>query len=125
VGVSNQSGIARGIVEEEFVKKVNDIFLREHGFDAFYYCPHHPEERCSCRKPEPGLLVDARNDLGVDFKRSFVVGDKESDVLLARTVGAIGILITDDKAASLPEGVFRAGTLGQAVDLILDLAAGK
>ena len=93
IGVSNQSGVARGLVEDGFVRRVNEMFIREYGLDAFYYCPHHPDDHCSCRKPEPGLLYQARNRFGLDLKRSFVVGDKEIDMLLAKSVGARGIQV--------------------------------
>ncbi|MBI5632103.1 MAG: lipopolysaccharide heptosyltransferase II, partial [Nitrospirae bacterium] len=93
IGVSNQSGIARGLVQEDVTKQVNRIFVDQYGFDAFYYCPHHPDDHCSCRKPQPGMLIKARNDHGIDLKRSFVVGDKDVDMLLARAVGAKAILV--------------------------------
>jgi len=94
VGVTNQSGVARGLIEEAFVKKVNDIFINKYGFDSFYYCPHHPDEHCACRKPSPGMLLRARAELGIDLKNSIMVGDKEFDMELARAVGCMGIFIT-------------------------------
>ena len=51
IGVSNQSGIARGIVDEKFTREVNNIFIEQYGFDDFYYCPHRPDEHCPCRNP--------------------------------------------------------------------------
>lgn len=115
IGISNQSGIARGRVKEDFVKEVNRIFVDRYGFDAFYYCPHHPDEHCSCRKPEPGMLYDARADYAVDLKQSFMVGDKAADICLAANVGATGIhvrngqevqpTLTDCSAADLREVV--------------------
>jgi len=93
VGITNQSGIARGLVREEFVQEVNAYFLREHGFDAFYYCPHHPREHCSCRKPSPGMLLRARAELGVDLRRSWLVGDKELDLEAAQAVGARAVKV--------------------------------
>ncbi len=118
IGVSNQSGIARGIVGEEFVKEVNGIFMKQYGFDGFYYCPHHPDDHCSCRKPEPGLLVKARNDFGIDLKRSFVVGDKEADILLAKAVGAKSIHVATGKEPSSAAADYSAKDLGAAVDII-------
>ncbi len=97
VGVTNQSGIARGIVQEDFVREVNRIFIQKFGFDAFYYCPHHPDEHCACRKPSPGMLFKARAELGIDLKSSIVVGDKESDLELAKSVGAKAVLVTTGK----------------------------
>jgi len=98
IGVSNQSGIARGMVQEEFAKKVNRMFVDQYGFEDFYYCPHHPDDHCLCRKPEPGMLIRARSEHHIDLRRSYLVGDKEDDMILAKAVGARGILVTTGKA---------------------------
>lgn len=119
IGITNQSGIARGIVDQDFVTKVNSIFMKEYGFDGFYYCPHHPDEKCSCRKPEPGLLLRARNDFGIDLKKSFVVGDKESDIFLAKSVGATGIMVKTGPELPRMDGVLIANDLEEAVEMIL------
>ena len=121
VGVSNQSGIARGIVQENFAKQVNHIFVGQYGFDAFYYCPHHPDDHCSCRKPEPGMLIRARNEHGIDLKRSFVVGDKDDDMLLARAVGARAILVRSGKAETSPHADAVVKGLDEAVSTILSM----
>lgn len=118
IGITNQSGIARGIVDEGFVMKFNEIFMDQYGFDGFYYCPHHPDEKCSCRKPEPGLLVRARNDFSIDLKRSVVVGDKDPDMLLAKSVGAVGILVKTGQDMSSAHADFTARHLGEAIDII-------
>ncbi|MDA8432353.1 MAG: lipopolysaccharide heptosyltransferase II [Nitrospiraceae bacterium] len=119
IGVSNQSGVARGIVDQRFVEKVNGIFIDDYGFDAFYYCPHHPEEHCSCRKPEPGLLHRARVEQGIDLKGSYVVGDKEIDMVLAKTVGARGILVRTGKDIFSPYADFVVDDLAGATEVIL------
>ncbi len=93
IGVSNQSGVAKGIIGEGFVKEVNAMFVDKYGFTDFYYCPHAPDDNCPCRKPEPGMLIRARAEHRIDLKRSFVVGDKDADMLLARAVGAKSILV--------------------------------
>ncbi|MBS1115591.1 MAG: ADP-heptose--LPS heptosyltransferase, partial [Nitrospirae bacterium] len=95
------------------------IFLDTYGFDAFYYCPHHPDEHCSCRKPEPGLLLDARVDYNINLKRSFVVGDKDLDMLLAKAVGATAILVRtgQDRVSSYAD--YTVGNIGEAVELII------
>lgn len=93
IGVSNQSGVAKGIVKESFVEEVNRLFVDTYGFADFFYCTHNPEDFCRCRKPEPEMLFKARAGYGIDLKRSFVVGDKDADMLLAKTVGARGILV--------------------------------
>jgi len=88
VVVSNQAGIARGIVKESFVDEAHRHIARqlEAGgatIDAFYYCPHYPQgvieqysRLCDCRKPQPGLLLRAAADLDIDLEHSFVVGDR-------------------------------------------------
>jgi len=93
IGVSNQSGIAKGLIEEDFVKELNRLFIDAYGFTDFFYCPHDPSANCPCRKPEPEMLYKARAAYGIDLKRSFVVGDKDADMLLAKAAGARGILV--------------------------------
>lgn len=105
VVVTNQRGVATGLISETFLHTVHDV-LRERfrrggaRIERFYYCPHDPHAAieqyrrdCTCRKPQPGLVLQAADDLGIDLTRSFVVGDKWSDVALAGTVGATGILV--------------------------------
>jgi heptosyltransferase-2 len=119
IGISNQSGIARGMVNEGFVKEVNRIFIEKYGFDDFYYCPHHPDEHCPCRKPEPEMLLKARGKHKVNLKKSFVVGDKEADMLLAKTVGAQAILVQTGKLKESQHADFIAKDLSEAVKWIL------
>lgn len=94
IGITNQSGIARGIVDEAFVKESNAYLQKELSIDDFYYCPHHPDDHCICRKPEPQLLLSARSRHRINLRNSYVIGDKESDVLLAQKTGATGILLS-------------------------------
>lgn len=119
IGVTNQSGIAKGIVKEDFVIEINRIFIERYGFDDFYYCPHHPDEHCPCRKPEPGMLLRARAEHRVDLKRSYMVGDKETDMLLAKTVGAKGILVQTGEVKESEYADFIAKNLTEAVNWIL------
>src|SRR5512145_1749179 len=111
VVVTNQAGVAKGLFSEKFVRDVNDriqgLFI-EYGaqIDRFYYCPHHPSEGvdpyrkiCDCRKPEPGLLQQAAQDLDIDLARSYMIGDHLRDVETARRVGAKGILVTTGHGA--------------------------
>jgi D-glycero-D-manno-heptose 1,7-bisphosphate phosphatase len=105
VVVTNQSGVARGFFSEETVVAVNRAMkerLGEQGarLDAVYYCPHHPEgavekyrKACDCRKPATGLLQQAAHEFALDLKRSYLVGDKLSDMDCAGRAGATGILV--------------------------------
>jgi heptosyltransferase II len=119
IGVSNQSGIARGIVDEQFVRATNSVFIERYGFDDFLYCPHHPDERCPCRKPEPEMLLRARAKHKIDLKKSYIVGDKEADMLLARAVGAKAILVRTGMLRESPHADFTAMDLSGAVKWIL------
>jgi D-glycero-D-manno-heptose 1,7-bisphosphate phosphatase len=103
--VTNQAGVARGYFVEAMIGEVHERLVRELAedgarLDAVYYCPHHPSageppyrQACECRKPRPGLLLRAAEDHEIDLARSYMVGDKYSDVQLARTVGAKGVLV--------------------------------
>lgn len=87
--VSNQSGVARGYFDENTVKLVNMMLAEklkteyDIEIDGIYYCPHHPEygnqKQCNCRKPKPGMILKAAEELKIDTTRSVMVGDKESD----------------------------------------------
>jgi D-glycero-D-manno-heptose 1,7-bisphosphate phosphatase len=131
VVVTNQSGIARGLLTRErylATEQRLDSLLQESGarLDAHYYCPHHPDLTgpCTCRKPGVRLFVRAGEDLGLDLAASWWVGDRIRDVLPAETVGGRGLLVlTGDgvREAATPDARrFRVvPDLGAAVELIL------
>lgn len=96
IGITNQSGIARGIVDESFIRESNVYLQKELGIDDFFYCPHHPDEICGCRKPEPLMLLKARLKYHINLKASYMIGDKELDVLLSGKTGVTGILLSDE-----------------------------
>ncbi|MEM3416112.1 MAG: HAD family hydrolase [Candidatus Micrarchaeaceae archaeon] len=93
VVIANQSGIGRGYYKKEDADAFNKELakrLEEQGahIDAFYYCPHRPEENCSCRKPKTGLVEKAAKELSIDVKGSLVAGDKSDvDGELAKRLG--------------------------------------
>ncbi len=100
VVISNQSGIARGYYTAADVHTLHtwlNTTLAKEGLciDAFYHCPHHPEfsEPCSCRKPSPHMLLQAAQDLQLDLSRSYMVGDKISDVQAGLAAGCTSYLI--------------------------------
>lgn len=99
VGVTNQSGIGRGYFSEAAAHAVNrrvSDLLAQGGvrIAAWYLCPHAPDQTCTCRKPLPGMALSAARDLDLDLTRSFVVGDKRSDVEMAVNFGGTGVLVT-------------------------------
>ncbi len=105
VVASNQSGLARGYFPESLVEAVHEQMKRQLAaegahVDGIYICPHHPEARvaryrldCPCRKPKTGLLEQAARDLGLDLPRSFMVGDRWSDLHCGAAVRARTVLV--------------------------------
>lgn len=90
VVVSNQSGVARGLVTAAEAAAVNARFLEVFAavsFTGVYYCFHGPDDGCSCRKPSPGMLLEAAHDHGLDLGKSILVGDRASDVEAGRRAG--------------------------------------
>ena len=90
--VSNQSGIGRGYFKEEDFHKVNSRLqelLKSYGvqIDDFFFCPHKPEDNCNCRKPKTGMIEKASKKWNINVKESYVIGDKDIDVLLAENAG--------------------------------------
>jgi D-glycero-D-manno-heptose 1,7-bisphosphate phosphatase len=92
VVASNQRGIARGLVDEGVLRATEQVLqdaLASHGarIDAFYYCPHEIEENCDCRKPRPGLLLRAAEELDLDLAASWMIGDSATDVEAGAAAG--------------------------------------
>jgi histidinol-phosphate phosphatase family protein len=90
--VSNQSGIGRGLITRTEARAVHDRVIDVFGragiaFAGAYYCPHAPGGSCPCRKPAPGLLLEAARELGLDLARSIMLGDKASDIAAGRAAG--------------------------------------
>ena len=102
---TNQSAVARGYLSEAYLAKIHEelrnmLARKDARIDSFYYCPHHPAEgrppyrvKCDCRKPRPGMLVSAARDQDIDLKKSFVIGDKVSDLEAGAAVGCKSILV--------------------------------
>jgi heptosyltransferase-2 len=138
VVVTNQSGVGRGIVT---LKDLEAIHARLQGLleqegaalDAIYFCPHHPNDGCRCRKPNVGMVERAVSELQLDLRRSYLIGDHARDIQLAHRVGAKAILLTpgpvDPQALdrlkaeqAMPDAV--AKSMAEAADWILE-DAGK
>jgi D-glycero-D-manno-heptose 1,7-bisphosphate phosphatase len=100
--ITNQSGVGRGLFTHTEVDMVHlelDRILRAEGINiaGYYSCPHIPEDNCPCRKPEPGLALQAAAELGLTLDDAVVIGDKMSDLGLAKAIGARGILVRTGK----------------------------
>jgi D-glycero-D-manno-heptose 1,7-bisphosphate phosphatase len=143
VVISNQAGVAKGLFTEEFVRETNDrlqTILSKQGayINKFYYCPHHPTEGtepyrqiCDCRKPAPGMLLRAAQELNIDLKKSYFVGDRYRDMEAAKKAEVKGILVKTgygsellqddglDKATAESKPDFIAADILEAVKWIL------
>jgi D-glycero-D-manno-heptose 1,7-bisphosphate phosphatase len=103
VVVTNQSGIARNYYTEEDFDKLTSWMLKEFSsqdidIKMVYHCPHHPDisGECSCRKPNPGMLIQAAKELNIDLKNSIIIGDKERDVLAGINAGLTTTYLFDE-----------------------------
>ena len=90
--VTNQSGIGRGLYKVEDFKNFNNHLLKElknHGIniEKTYYCPHKPQDKCKCRKPNTMFLKEAEKEFAIDLKKSFVIGDRKSDFEMGKNSG--------------------------------------
>lgn len=138
--VTNQSGVARGYFGTAEVERLHTHIQTElaavgTAIDAFYYCPHHPQQGvgsyrvdCDCRKGRPGMLLQAARDHAIDLAHSYMIGDKEADVEAGRAAGCTPILVLTGYGAETglsPEGngVMICADLPAAVAAILDNSA--
>jgi D-glycero-D-manno-heptose 1,7-bisphosphate phosphatase len=121
VVVTNQPDVARGLIIEESVKEINDYLGNELKIDYFYCCFHDDSAQCNCRKPKPGLLVTAAQDLELDLKSSFMVGDRWRDISAGQAAGCDCFFIDygySEKSPILP--FRRVSSLLEASKLILE-----
>jgi D-glycero-D-manno-heptose 1,7-bisphosphate phosphatase len=113
--ISNQSGVGRGLIAAHELEKIHErleSLLAIHGVDltSYHYCLHTPQDKCECRKPMPGMILDAIREFDLDIENSFMIGDKESDLLAGRNAGCrtIHIAFTDNEDVDLQYADFRA-----------------
>ena len=132
VMTTNQAGVARGYYEEADAVRVNERLksLLEDagaGLDGIYLCPHHPDHsgECDCRKPAPGMLLQASRDLDIDFSASYMIGDKLSDIGAAKAAGCAGSVLVltghgkEFEAKAAAAGQKITASIIEAVDFIL------
>lgn len=137
VVVTNQSGVARGLFPEEALQgvwlRLNALLQQTAGvsLDGFYYCPHHPQgcipiytRQCTCRKPQPGLLLTAAKELDINLSQAWMVGDILNDVEAGKRAGCRTVLIdngheTEWQPGPLRSPDFTAANLEEAAGVIL------
>ena len=127
---TNQSGISRNLLDLSMLHRIHQkmiAMVNEKGgqIDAVFFCPHRPEDLCSCRKPQPGLLLEASSRLGVSLAGVPFVGDQASDLDAARAVNALPILIQRTRPAGQREARHEeALTYSDLAHFVDDLLAG-
>ena len=97
--ITNQSGISRGYFSEETLSMIHQRMideLEQHGahIDGIYYCPHHPDEGCKCRKPKPALIHQAAEDMDIELNLSYMVGDDSKDIEAGNSAGCTTVMVT-------------------------------
>lgn len=130
--ISNQSGVAKGLMTERQLEKLSHNFLevvRNYGGDieAVYYCIHNSDENCECRKPKPGLLLKASKELGIDLKKTYMVGDYISDIEAGAAAGSKTILVKTGRGGETiskrdewtVEPDYIVSDLSEAVEIII------
>lgn len=134
--VTNQSGVARGLYTLDDVRRLHghmdsELARSGSGVDAYYICPHHPDHGyggrgvdCLCRKPFPGMLLEAAADFSIDLSRSFMVGDNMRDVEAGLAAGCISFLVGNKDGepgqTALKRGVKVCAGLMEAARAILE-----
>jgi len=123
--VSNQSGVARGIISREQLSAVQDRFeelLAKEGvkLDDVRFCLHGPDDGCLCRKPAPGMLRQAAKARGIDLERSVMLGDRESDILAGKSAGCATtiLLLQKESTASPPSATHSVGSLTDVLPIL-------
>ena len=132
VVVTNQSAVGRGLMAADTLQAINEgivarVQVEGARIDAVYVCPHSPDEDCQCRKPRPGMLLQAAADLRINLDRSFLIGDAVTDVEAALGAGCQPLMVRSGRGqAQLEklrtqghEAVIVVADLSEAVDVIL------
>ena len=122
--VTNQPDVANGLVLRSEVDAMHEIMTRELPLDVVQTCFHGQADRCECRKPKPGMLLELAGKLGIDLEKSFMVGDRSSDVEAGRAAGCATIFIDRGYADPMPHAAdYVVHSIAQAVEAIIEATA--
>jgi D-glycero-D-manno-heptose 1,7-bisphosphate phosphatase len=122
--VSNQPDVARGTATRQSVETIHHRLAESLPLDDFRVCYHDSADACGCRKPEPGLIVNAARDRGIRLKASFLVGDRWRDIEAGRRAGCTTFFVDYGYDEPQPEACdYRVKSLAEATQIILSLAA--
>jgi len=119
--ITNQPDIARGTVSSVDVAEINGRMQRYLQLDSIHVCPHDDAARCTCRKPKPGLLIDAARSANIDLSKSYVVGDRWRDVEAGQRAGCQAIFVDYGYRERRPDGPYlKVHSLREAANWILN-----
>jgi D-glycero-D-manno-heptose 1,7-bisphosphate phosphatase len=119
--VTNQPDVGRGLIPRAEVEAMHEIITRELPVDAIKACYHGQADECSCRKPKPGMILAAAAELGIDLERSFMVGDRKTDVEAGRAAGCATVFIDLGYAEPAPEAPdYVVRSISEAADIIIE-----
>jgi D-glycero-D-manno-heptose 1,7-bisphosphate phosphatase len=123
--VTNQPDVGHGLITNEIMDEMNRQLLRKFPVDAVKVCCHTQDQGCDCRKPKPGMLLDSAREFGISLSRSFMVGDRASDVEAGRAAGCTTVFIDLGYTSEMkPTAVdFAVRSVAEAADVILDCSA--
>ena len=122
--ITNQAGIAEGRINREDFDRINNKVLEmlsPSGIKVLktYVCPHSPDDKCKCRKPKPTMILEAAQEFNIDLSKSYMVGDRESDIFAGINAGTKTILVkTANKPVEVKEATYTAPNLLDAVKYI-------
>ena len=120
VVITNQPDISNGKSSNEIVSVLHKEIALLTGIENFYICPHIEADNCQCRKPKPGLLLEAANELNIDLRKSYMVGDRWRDVEAGKNAGCKNFFIDYNYSEKRPvEPFITVSSLLQVVELIL------
>jgi D-glycero-D-manno-heptose 1,7-bisphosphate phosphatase len=123
--VTNQPDVAAGRQRRDVVEAINAVIRQQLPLDDIRVCYHQDADACPCRKPKPGMLLDAARDWGIDLGRSFMVGDRWRDVEAGRAAGCRTVLIEGGYDERRAEPDFSVASLADACDIILKIEASR
>jgi D-glycero-D-manno-heptose 1,7-bisphosphate phosphatase len=119
--VTNQSAVGNGVISRLDVEAMHEIMTRELPLDAVKVCFHSQRDHCGCRKPKPGMILETAKELGINLKKSFMVGDSSGDVEAGRAAGCATVFIDLGYALPAPDCPdYVAHSIAEAADLIIE-----
>lgn len=123
IGITNQPDVSRGTKSKYAVENINHFLQTKLPIQDFYVCYHDDKDNCQCRKPKPGLLIQAANDYHIDLSRSYMIGDRWKDIAAGRNAGCHTILIQNNYSESAHgfEAEKNVNSLSEAIDWILKI----